>query len=119
MRTNSRIHGFPDNVPDAPSVAASFEASRGLARITGCQKRCDIEEWGARRTWLSACRLRAISRPPHTHTHVAATDVDAALWQSVTVVGDAGINHLGYYTCAWRPDGRSIATHGHSVCFDG
>jgi elongator complex protein 2 len=37
-----------------------------------------------------------------------------ALWQSVAVVGDAGVNHLGYYTCVWSPDGRSIATHGHS-----
>ena len=40
----------------------------------------------------------------------------AALWQSVSVVGDAGVNHLGYYTCAWRPGGRSIATHGMSWC---
>ena len=24
------------------------------------------------------------------------------------------MNHLGYYTCAWRPDGLAIATHGHS-----
>ncbi len=91
--------------------------------ITGCQKRCDSNEratLGCRRTWLSASCLRAISRPPHILTSLLAADGaalfedGAALWQSVSVVGDAGINHLGYYTCAWRPGGRSIATHGMS-----
>lgn len=27
-------------------------------------------------------------------------------------VGDAGANHLGYYTGVWSPDGRGIAAHG-------
>lgn len=27
-------------------------------------------------------------------------------------VGDAGSNHLGYYSCCWAPDGSGIAAHG-------
>lgn len=27
-------------------------------------------------------------------------------------MGDAGANHLGYYTCTWAPDGHAIAAHG-------
>jgi elongator complex protein 2 len=55
--------------------------------------------------------LLAHDLTPTTQIHACA---DGSLWQSVSVVGDAGVNHLGYYTCAWRPDGLAIATHGHS-----
>lgn len=36
------------------------------------------------------------------------------VWLSSEVVGDAGINHLGYYTCTWSCDGSSIAAHGYT-----
>ena len=54
---------------------------------------------------------RNLTPTTHTHTHACA---GGSLWQSISVVGDAGVNHLGYYTCAWRPDGLAIAAHGHS-----
>ena len=38
----------------------------------------------------------------------------AGIWMSSEVVGDAGINHLGYYTCMWGRGGTSIATHGYT-----
>ena len=59
-------------------------------------------------------RLIAYNLTPTTHSAWMYTCFVGSLWQSVSVVGDAGVNHLGYYTCAWRPDGRAIATHGHS-----
>ena len=36
------------------------------------------------------------------------------LWLSEESVGDAGAQSLGYYTCAWSPDGRSIVAHGYT-----
>jgi elongator complex protein 2 len=34
------------------------------------------------------------------------------LWLSRESVGDAGVNHLGYYTGVWSPTGDAIAAHG-------
>lgn len=29
-------------------------------------------------------------------------------------MGDAGVNHLGYYTGVWAPDGAAVAAHGYT-----
>jgi len=34
------------------------------------------------------------------------------IWLSQESVGDAGVNHLGYYTGVWHPNGTSIVAHG-------
>ncbi|KAL4430983.1 hypothetical protein ABPG75_006239 [Micractinium tetrahymenae] len=39
-------------------------------------------------------------------------DPATGLWMCEESVGDAGANHLGYYTGAWSPDGSGIAAHG-------
>jgi len=36
------------------------------------------------------------------------------VWISSEVVGDAGVNHLGYYTCVWDPKREGIAVHGYT-----
>ena len=41
-------------------------------------------------------------------------DYYAGIWLSSDVVGDAGTNHLGYYSCVWSPNGDSIAAHGYT-----
>ncbi|KAL4426818.1 hypothetical protein ABPG77_006604 [Micractinium sp. CCAP 211/92] len=39
-------------------------------------------------------------------------DPATGLWMGEESVGDAGANHLGYYTGVWSPDGSGIAAHG-------
>lgn len=36
----------------------------------------------------------------------------SGLWLSVESLGDAGANHLGYFTCRYSPDGLSVVAHG-------
>ncbi|KAL4524822.1 hypothetical protein Ndes2526A_g06926 [Nannochloris sp. 'desiccata'] len=39
-------------------------------------------------------------------------DKATGIWLSQESVGDAGVNHLGYYTGVWHPNGTSIVAHG-------
>jgi hypothetical protein len=41
-------------------------------------------------------------------------DGHAGLWMSEESVGDAGANHLGYFTGCFSPDGSSIMAHGYT-----
>lgn len=43
---------------------------------------------------------------------VLRINLTAGLWLPRESVGDAGVNHLGYYTGVWSHDGQSLATHG-------
>lgn len=36
----------------------------------------------------------------------------SGLWLSQESVGDAGVNHLGYYTGVWNPEGSAVVAHG-------
>lgn len=38
----------------------------------------------------------------------------SGLWLSQESVGDAGVNHLGYFTSVWSPRGDTILTHGYT-----
>ena len=45
-------------------------------------------------------------------SHYVSTSFSVGLWISSEVVGDAGVNHLGYYTCCWNTKAEAIAAHG-------
>lgn len=84
------------------------------------------------RTWLpeSATPIHTLPRnPPASHQLGAARlhpsvhslnlfekchppRVDPGLWLSRESVGDAGANHLGYFTAGWAPGGDAIMAHG-------
>ncbi|KFM26617.1 Elongator complex protein 2 [Auxenochlorella protothecoides] len=38
----------------------------------------------------------------------------SGLWMSAAALGDAGANHLGYYTGVWSPCGSAAAAHGYT-----
>lgn len=55
-------------------------------------------------------RSLVIWEPQHDVTAI----VPVQIWMPVCTVGDAGPSNLGYYSCAWRPDGRGIVANGYT-----
>ena len=50
--------------------------------------------------------------PRSTCSYSFVSSLIVGLWYAKESVGDAGVNHLGYFTGVWSPDGNAIATHG-------